>query len=42
MAGEEEKKAAGGEEEEKGCWASFCEGVTNCFLGVAGAILWII
>ena len=40
--GEEEKKAAGGEEEEKGCWASFCEGVTNCCLGVAGAILWII
>ena len=38
--GEEEKK--GGDDEEKGCWASFCEGVTNCFLGVAGAILWLI
>ena len=41
--GEEEKKAgAGGEEEEKGCWDSFKEGVGNCFLGIAGAILWII
>ena len=39
---EEAKAKAAGEEEEKGCMASIGEAFTNCFLGIAGAILWII